>query len=439
MTGPLRKYRVDIAIALTLFGLAALATHTGNGQIALEGAKQDNVWFQADVGRVYRNMTDRWSRHYRTKVHPLFSITTNPPVSALSSTILNKQESVRAFISFVSGIWLVSIYTVLRLRRVRPLDATLFSLLAATSASAIFWTTVPETYVFGSVTILVVMGFVALTEHRAFGQLAYIAISALSLSMTVTNWMSGLIATLASNPLARSLRITGGALAAVTILWGIQKAIFPSSEYFLISMEERNYILLEGVGGPYEKAVSFFFHSMVMPVVQILPNPTAPSWPLFTVQFSPIGSTGSLGWLATVLWIGLFSLGSWAIWNDATHRKFKIVLLSTILGQLALHLVYGDETFLYSLHWTPLLVLVAAMASISPYRKAALTLVTALILVAGVNNFAQFRAVSSELASTKYGESRSGRPRLSRSTPDSVSPYSSTAQAPPRLPQLAGH
>jgi hypothetical protein len=37
-------------------------------------------WFEADVPRVFANMTDRHSNHYRTKVHPLFSLTGFLPV-----------------------------------------------------------------------------------------------------------------------------------------------------------------------------------------------------------------------------------------------------------------------------------------------------------------------------------------------------------------------
>ncbi|MBD2251307.1 hypothetical protein [Nostoc parmelioides] len=75
------------------------------------------------------------------------------------------------------------------------------------------------------------------------------------------------------------------------------------------------------------------------------------------------------------------------------HLKFRIVLGLTILGQLALHSVYGDETFLFSLHFAPLLVVLAALSTLTRARPLALVLAGMLVLIVSVNNGLQFSKV----------------------------------------------
>ena len=116
-----RRNKADILVALFIFALAMLISNIGSKQVSFYGATADNVWFQADVGRVYANMTARYSNHYRTKVHPLFSLATNPVIHVLYRIGLKEESAVRVFVSFIAGLWLSSIYLVLRLVRLRHL------------------------------------------------------------------------------------------------------------------------------------------------------------------------------------------------------------------------------------------------------------------------------------------------------------------------------
>jgi hypothetical protein len=87
----------------------------------------------------------------------------------------------------------------------------------------------------------------------------------------------------------------------------------------------------------------------------------------------------------------LFGLGVWAAVRNRPNRRFFTVLGMVLAGQLGLHLVYGgEEVFLYSLHWVPLLVVVAAGATLTPARRLAVALAGALIVCAGINNRRQF-------------------------------------------------
>jgi hypothetical protein len=67
------------------------------------------------------------------------------------------------------------------------------------------------------------------------------------------------------------------------------------------------------------------------------------------------------------------------------------VLLGIVAGQLSLHLVYGSETFLYSLNFAPLLVIVAACSTLTPARPLARVLGGIAVIAFLLNNLQQFR------------------------------------------------
>jgi len=52
------------------------------------------------------------------------------------------------------------------------------------------------------------------------------------------------------------------------------------------------------------------------------------------------------------------------LFSTRKHLRLRVVLGLTILGQLALHTVYGNETFLYTLNFLPLLVVLAALSTL---------------------------------------------------------------------------
>jgi hypothetical protein len=71
-------------------------------------------------------------------------------------------------------------------------------------------------------------------------------------------------------------------------------------------------------------------------------------------------------------------------------RRLRIVLGGTLAGQVLLHMVYGEETFLYTMHVAPLLILAAALATTATaWRRTILLLAVALTGVAAVGNASQ--------------------------------------------------
>jgi len=70
-------------------------------------------------------------------------------------------------------------------------------------------------------------------------------------------------------------------------------------------------------------------------------------------------------------------------------------LLLFMAGQLVLHLVYGNITFLYSADFLPVLVCFSAFGTFTPYRNWSYAAAILFVLFAGFNNLQQFhRAVA---------------------------------------------
>jgi hypothetical protein len=88
-------------------------------------------------------------------------------------------------------------------------------------------------------------------------------------------------------------------------------------------------------------------------------------------------------------------MGMWAWIQLKQHGRFRIMLGVTLLGQLVLHMVYGNETFLYSLHVMPLLILVAAASTLTRARPVALALTALLLATMFINNLVQFEQAKS--------------------------------------------
>ena len=109
-----------------------------------------------------------------------------------------------------------------------------------------------------------------------------------------------------------------------------------------------------------------------------------------TIQDSLPGSGTNVGFLGVLAWGLLLGLGLWALLFLKQQFRFRIALGLTLLGQLVLHMLFGWETFLFSIHFVPLLVVIAALSTLTRARVVALSLAGAVTVFAGINNFIQF-------------------------------------------------
>jgi hypothetical protein len=136
------------------------------------------------------------------------------------------------------------------------------------------------------------------------------------------------------------------------------------------------------------------FHTVVMPDIQAVGNRSNALWPLMSVQASAIGSGSGWAPVATGLWLVLLAIGAAGMVAAKEHRDLRFVLLAALLAQAALHLIYGPMTFLYSLHFLPLLLLVAAFSIFSRWRILAMIVAAGLVACNAANNGTQFLSPS---------------------------------------------
>ena len=376
-----------IICALLGTALAAVSFHfSGLSSPAI----LDGIWFQADASRVFGDMTDRLGNHYRTTVHPLFVLLTHPPVTLIRVlTGASAMTAARVFIALLAGIWIILVFSLLRALGCLRMDATLFAILGGVSAAALFWTRLTETYLLGSISILA--GVLAVNLPTPRKSLWITIVSAFTLSVTVTNWMAGLLATAVSFPWKRACQLSANAFCIVVILWGVQKYIYPQCEFFLGDREEALYINSPRLGGPVTVMKALVFHTMVMPRIRPFEDRKA-EWRrvgYIRTQLERPGAGSRLATAAAALWAFLLAIGVWGLFTIEGYLKLRLVLGGMLLGQMALHSIYGEETFIFSLNFAPLLLGIAAMGLHTRLRRVVQVAAICLVVTAGVNNFSQ--------------------------------------------------
>ncbi len=386
----------DCAIAVVL-GLATAAMAYRNG-LDLNPAIYEwvacDVYFDADTPRVLLDMTGRFNDHYRTRVHPLFPLITIPPEKIFEKGLgMSEIAASRLLTACAGGLWTAGLFALFRLIGCRRPDATVFSALGAASGAAMFWFILPDTYPFASLSMLAALLVVAVTRRRPVPTIIAVAVSAFTLSITITQFMAGLAMAICAYPLRKAVGISVAAVVFVIALWCVEKALMPSVRFPLSDKEEAKYVLQEEAGGPVRIAASFFLHTMVVPepTTRILDLPGQWTKSLIVQMVNP-GFGSVMGLIAVVMWGALLVIGVLAMLAGAGDRRFRMMVALVLAGQLVLHLLYGSETFVYSLHFAPLLLTIAAMGSLTRLRPIVLMLAAATTVLACAHNLQSLRA-----------------------------------------------
>jgi hypothetical protein len=400
----LQRDYTDIFAGLALGAIAAATAYWGAQQIGpsiLDIALYGDTWFDSDVAAYYVTLSDPQNPilHERTYKHPLLSLVFCLPVYGLQWLHVPAVLSVKIFVSAVAALWIGSLFCALRSMGCWRLESILLSLLGITSAAGLCWLTILESFPIGSVGMIWAIALVALSDSRRLPQRWGIVVGIATLSITITNWLVGLVATFLAYGQKRSMRefvrVNGLACAIVIALAALQRLLFNFEiPPMILKTDLKKYIVSEAAGGPWNVIQSFVCHTLVMPAIQVIEHPRK-ELPIMTMQFSAPGTGSAMGAIAVGLWLGLVALGLWHLFKLKTHRRLRLMLGISLLGQLCLHLIYtGRETFLYSLHFLPFWIGLAALAALGTHRRLLIALLLALLLTMGSNNFTQFAQAS---------------------------------------------
>jgi len=414
---PPRLFPADVALAGTITILSAvIAAWCASlmGQAYFSDAAID-IWFDADTPRVFTNLLWASSSHSRTSVHPLSALTLTPPTWALHKLVGLPQVLAAQVVIVGSAAGMAGLYALtLRLMGISFVVTACLSALLIASAAFLHWSGTVELFAPGSFTIMIAIA--ALAAGSRFGAIAWIAVSAMSLSVTVTNWMAGLAASLVRWRRLPFVGITLAALVLVMTLSVIQRSAFNKA---LLFFDPRGLMAERAWTQPLmelrEKEVaqwslahnwrSIVFSTIVAtpPYLDYKPNGDAVRVSNQEVRWSRISATAVA---ATIGWFALLCLGAWGAIRPGPHRAVAVAVGLTLAGQAALHGVYGYPTFLYAMHFLPILMTVAALAWFTPARRLlpALALVVATLAAAtNITYFVEATALMRHELATRQG------------------------------------
>lgn len=390
-----RGLRFDVAIAILLALAVGTWSYQRSGllhpvlyQYQSGALETHDIWFDADIPKMSCLMTDRIAgQHAVTSEHPLISLLTFVPFQAIRVTTgAGKITSLRVLVALLAGAWIAMLFATLRALGRPRVDAALFALLASASAAAVFWTAVPEAFLIGAITLLAPVWLVARQPDRPVRDATFALVSAVSLSATVTNWISGLAATATAVPYRRALQISANALMIVSLLWFLQSWIFPENVYFLGSGRALELLNEERWPAPLEVMRVLLAHAMVMPNIGSMREP---AWRALTVQGSAT-SIATPGGAVLMVWLTVLAIGALHLARNRSARSVGIVLGAAMAVQVVVHFVVGKESFLYVMHTMTLLIVAASFAAAGRGRVPVLAAVTAIAVTAGAINARQF-------------------------------------------------
>lgn len=392
----LARHRSDALWLLVLASLVFTMTFRGAGRIDDAAFERRNfdVYLQGDLPRTYVQMLTRDHNGARTALHPLYPFAVHP-MTWVGRTVLRLSafDAVRLTLAAMAAAWAILLFLSGRWLGLGSADAALITGVGLAGASPRFWFVVPETFLFGGLALLFTILVAARSEARKPGDGWYVASGVATLGSTLPNWFGGLLLGLTTGSLRRAVRIALMSMGVVTMLWIAERVVYPNISFIFDPQGVRTHVRLPDAARIVDVTRAFFSHTAVAPRLEACTGRPVELVPFFlSFQAAPVGSAGALGILATVVWFALLLTGAYALLRLPQRRIVRFVLAGILLSQFMLHLVYGGETFLYSIHWWGLLVVLVALAWHTPARAVARVLAIAFILTAGTHNLQVWRS-----------------------------------------------
>jgi hypothetical protein len=362
--------------------------------------RHNDVWFDADVPQSFDRMVSRWSLHHGTIEHPFFSLLLTPAL-VLSTKLfeISPESATRLVLAIASGASVSVVYLLLLSITQSVPISVLWASIYITSAAFIFWCGIPESYCFGMLSLLLPFLGCAYLRHVKWVDAWISAAMIASLSITVTNVMSGLAVAFTS----RGIRgVAAGAktcIVVAAVMTAIQAQVVPgasgrsifSVNFKTLIIDRSRFMTTEEREPRWYRPYRVLLAGLVVPEVAVRDEPRWLGWATqrgLTVQTSPYSAIGMVG---VCIWI-LLLLGavSCGMFYPASRDAMYIAIAMVAIGQLALHFVFGAETFLYSAHYGPVLILFSAYACRTRFRKLAVVLAVALLVIELANNIPAF-------------------------------------------------
>ncbi len=379
--------------------------------------------FDADLGSWTIDLARPQGPHLRTRIHPLSVLLLNPLGSAIRAVLRASNVGLAArlaaqLLCAVAGGLAVGAFRALLARLdVSAPRARLWTLLFATSATQVVFSSLPESYAFSALSLLTV--FVVAAGRRP-AWWARLATGVFAFGVTITNLVAVALARASDLDWRRarhSLRTCAAHVVAVLLtaaaLSLVQRAVYPTAALFFVPEGAVPYAAYLFVPETTLEAVDRFaavvshvgFAGLAAPELQILDRQT----PRAVVRFADVAiltptPVSAVHWLlwAFVLFHavrGTVSRGADGATAVDDRSRGVVGTLWLWLGfVVALHFVFGEWLFLYSGHWVFALVAVAARGIEARPRPARRTATVLLVVLVALQVAAQAGLVTQLLA-----------------------------------------
>jgi hypothetical protein len=380
--------------------------------------------FDADLGSWTIDIARPQGPHLRTRIHPLSVLLLNPLGSAIraglrmSNVGLAARHAAQLVCALAGGLAVGAFRSLLGRLGVAALRARLWTLVFATSATQVVFSTLPESYAFSALSLSA--AFVVAAGRRP-ARWARLAAGVFAFGVTITNLAAVVLARASDldwRRTWRSLRTCAAHTLAVLLVAAglslVQRAVYPTAGLFfvprgaILSYDAYLFVpetAIEAVDRLAGVASHVGFACLAAPQLQVLGGQT----PRPVVQFADIAiltptPVSAVHWL---LWCGVLVQavrgtvsrrpGGAAAVDD--RRRGVVVALWLWLGfVVALHCVFGTWLFLYSGHWVFALVAVAASGTEAASRAAGRIATVLLVALVTLQVAAQTRLVAQLLA-----------------------------------------
>lgn len=377
----------------------------------------ENIFFNADNGRAFGDLTSVFYDHYRIKVHPLFLLIAETVTLFVNGLINNPAMSVICVESFCGAISVSIFYSILLHKKVDRYYAIIFSAIYGLSFSTVLFSTIPETFIFAGTGLIAYWYFIVniVDTKQKLGIMEYsmiIFFGIISFGITLTNYvfyLAGLFYVLwckydFKNAISRFLRLNLANGLIITILCKFQQFIWKTAPLFWTSIidslhgESYEETLYMDWSVSWGKTIWAIKSSLLRPI--LAPNVY---WEEFenNVHQTLFGGYSNFAkivlcsfFLLCIVCVAVLVLQ--AAKNFSLRESgYIFCLLACLVGNLGLHYIYGGgEGFLYSAHYLFLLLQITAIA-MSGIRnrklKCAIKIfVTFFCLVEGMNNIYHF-------------------------------------------------
>jgi hypothetical protein len=261
------------------------------------------------------------------------------------------------------------------------------------SAAFLNWFGLVETYATSS--LFAITAIYLFTRRPVVTPLATVLASALTLSGVITNWTLGVALTATRWPLSRFVRYSVVTLVLCVVLSAAQHRIFPHAGefYHRYSIEgEEAYVgssELQGTHSAPERLLARVRGVVI--TAAVAPKPyfeklASGGKTVLNNQYAPLASYGAWGLAAVASWLALLAISALTLISERRVTPTILAISGFLVGQVVLHLLYGDITFLYAADFFVVLMVFACQGGRGRRQGLHAAVLAAFILSAAVAN-----------------------------------------------------